>query len=182
MSRIPSYYFFNLLDSCVDKDVAPAARLDSLPDGTAWYVFHGSKANGLGQQVISEIFVVGVDTDGLMAAKPMPIKDFISKYLCQRLYYRQMTDEELRQLEVLLGPAVDNAINNYMDPKQIEMGSQMQARKDMNLEKLRNWKIARRSGSTCSTLTTVRYTTCRRAVASASCVRYAPSTTRQASM
>jgi hypothetical protein len=33
-----------------------------------------------------------------------------------------MTDEELRQLEVLLGPAVDNAINNYMDPKQIEMG------------------------------------------------------------
>lgn len=53
-----------------------------------------------------------------------------------------MTDEELRQLEVLLGPAVDNAINNYMDPKQIEMGSQMQARKDMNLEKLRNWKIA----------------------------------------
>ena len=135
-------YFFNLLDSCVDKDVAPAARLDSLPDGTAWYVFHGSKANGLGQQVISEIFVVGVDTDGLMAAKPMPIKDFISKYLSQQLYYRQMTDEELRQLEVLLGPAVDNAINNYMDPKQIEMGSRMQARKDENLRKLHQWKVA----------------------------------------
>lgn len=135
-------YFFNLLDSCIDKDDAPAAKLDNLPEGTAWFVFHGSKANGLGQQVISEIFVVGVDTDGLPVAKPMPIKDFIAKYLAQQLYYRQMTDEELHQLEDLLSPAVDNAVSNYMERKQIEMESVMRARKDQNLEKLRQWKLA----------------------------------------
>lgn len=135
-------YFFNLLDSCIDKDDAPAAKLDNLPKDTAWYVFHGSKANGLGQQVISEIFVVGVDTDGLPAAKPMSIADFIDKYLKQHLYYRQMTDDELQQLQVLLGPAVDLAVTNYMDRKQIEMQSIMQARKDQNLKKLRQWKIA----------------------------------------
>ena len=134
-------YFFNLLDSCVDKDVAPAARLDNLPQGTAWFVFHGSKANGLGQQVISEIFVVAVNTDGLPAAKPMTIKDFITQYLSRQLYYRQMTDGELSLLEALLDPAVDYAVNNYMDRKQIEMTSIMQARKDENLKKLRTWKL-----------------------------------------
>lgn len=133
-------YFFNLLDSCVDKDVAPAARVDSLPNGTAWYVFHGSKANGLGQQVISEIFVVAVDTDGLAAVKPMPIADFIRQYLQTELYYRQMSDEELQKLDGLLSSAVDIAVTNYMDRKQIEMQSIMQARKDQNLEKLRKWK------------------------------------------
>ena len=74
-------YYFSMLDSCIEKDVALAAKVDSLPKDTAWYVFHGSIANGLGQQVISEIFVVPVDTDGLLHAKPMSIKDFAATYL-----------------------------------------------------------------------------------------------------
>jgi superfamily II DNA or RNA helicase len=133
-------YFFDLLDGCIDKDVSPAAKLDSLPKDTAWYVFHGSKANGLGQQVISEIFVVAVNTYGLSACKPMTIADFTAKYLQTDLYYHQMSDHELQLLQHLLDPAVNIAVINYMDRKQTEMESILQAKKDQNLEKLRQWK------------------------------------------
>ena len=133
-------YFFSMLDSCIEKDVALAAKVESLPQGTAWYVFHGSIANGLGQQVISEIFVVPVDTDGLPHAMPMSIKDFAATYLQQQLYYHQMSDEELQQLELLLSPAVDQAINTYMDRKQIEMEGWMKVRKEQHLEQLRTWQ------------------------------------------
>lgn len=133
-------YYFSMLDSCIEKDVALAAKVDSLPKDTAWYVFHGSIANGLGQQVISEIFVVPVDTDGLLHAKPMSIKDFAATYLQQQLYYHQMSDEELQQLESLLSPAVDQSVITYMNRKQIEMEGQMQVRKDQHLEQLRKWQ------------------------------------------
>ena len=108
-------YYFSMLDSCIEKDVALAAKVDSLPKDTAWYVFHGSIANGLGQQVAAT-------------------------YLQQQLYYHQMSDEELQQLESLLSPAVDQSVITYMNRKQIEMEGQMQVRKDQHLEQLRKWQ------------------------------------------
>lgn len=133
-------YYFSMLDSCIEKDVALAAKVESLPKDTAWFVFHGSVANGLGQQVISEIFVVPVDKEGMPPAAPMPIKEFAAQYLKQQLYYHQMSEEELQQLEMLLSPAVDMSIIAYMNRKQIEMEGWMKVRKEQHLEQLRKWQ------------------------------------------
>ncbi len=134
-------YYFSMLDSCIAKEDALAAKVDSLPKGTAYYVFHGSVANGLGQQVISEIFVVPVTSEGdLYDDSFMPIAAFASKYLLSQLYYHQMSEEELHKLQELLDPAVNHAIMNYMDRKQIEMRGRLELRKKQHLDKLQTWR------------------------------------------
>jgi hypothetical protein len=134
-------YFFSMLDSCIAKENALAAKVDCLPKETAYYVFHGSVANGLGQQVISEIFVVPVSSDGYLYDEGfMTIADFAVKYLQNQLFYHQMSEEELQKLQELLDPAVNHAIMNYMDRKQIEMRVRLALRKKQHLDKLQEWK------------------------------------------
>ncbi len=134
-------YFFSMLDSCIAKENALASKVDCLPKGTAYYVFHGSVANGLGQQVISEIFVVPVSSDGYLYDEGfMTIADFSAKYLQNQLYYHEMSEEELQKLQILLDPAVNHAIMNYMDRKQIEMRVRLALRKKQHLDKLQEWK------------------------------------------
>ena len=133
------HYFQTCLDSCLDKDQAVAAKLTALPQGTAWYIFHGSVSNGLGQQIVSEFFVIPMNEDGTQAGKPVAVEDFIKKYLQKTLSTATITDDDILCLEVLLADAVDSAIDNYMAKKQSEMEKTMATKKQENLEKIENW-------------------------------------------
>ena len=135
------HYYQSCLDSCLDKDQALAARLTRLPEGTAWYAFHGSVSNGLGQQIISEFFVVPMFSDGRLGGNPVPMKEFAAKYLKGTIATSVMNEDDIRILEELLGPAVDCAVDNYMAKAQATKEFEMLTRKEENLRKIEAWKI-----------------------------------------
>ena len=140
------HYYQSCLDSCLDKDQALAARLTRLPEGTAWYAFHGSVSNGLGQQIISEFFVVPMFSDGRLGGNPVPMKEFASKYLKGTIATSAMNEDDIRILEELLGPAVDCAVDNYMAKAQATKELEMLTRKEENLRKIEEWKIEAEHG------------------------------------
>ncbi|MDE6196480.1 MAG: hypothetical protein K2F91_01275, partial [Muribaculaceae bacterium] len=127
----------NILSTTLEKDKAVAAKLASLPESTAWFLFHGSVANGLGQQVVSEFFVVPVTSDGA-PRQPISLSDFREKYLDRDLYTRDMTEAEMITLDTLLDTAVWRA-ESHMDSlqagKKIQLNNDLEAYRD----KLAKW-------------------------------------------
>ena len=140
------HYYQTCLDSCLGKDEALAAKLAILPHGTAWYAFNGSVSNGLGQQIISEFFVIPMNENGTLAGKPLSLKSFAQKYLVSTLPTSQMHDEDMEKLRTLLCDAVDEAVNNYMAEAQAEKEMEMRFRKDKNLEKIEAWRLEAEQG------------------------------------
>lgn len=130
-------HYLNILSTTLEKDKAIAARLTSLPADSAWFLFHGSVANGLGQQVVSEFFVVPVTSDG-KPLQPIPLSEFREKYLDKELYTREMTEAEMLTLDSLLDTAVWRA-ESHMDS--LQAGKKVQLNSDLEAyrEKLAKW-------------------------------------------
>ena len=140
------HYYQTCLDSCLGKDEALAAKLSTLPHGTAWFAFNGSVSNGLGQQIISEFFVIPMNENGTLAGKPLPLKSFAGKYLSTTLPTSTMLPEEMGRLQALLSDAVDEAVNNYMAAAQAEKEMEMKVKKERNLEKIEAWRLEAEQG------------------------------------
>lgn len=134
------HYYQTCLDSCLDKDQALAAKMRNLPEGTAWFAFHGSVANGLGQQIISEFFVIPLYADGRFGGQPMTMKEFSAKYLKGEMATATTDSGDIEKLEELLAAAVDCAADNYMAKVQSAKEFEMQTRKDENLRRIEEWK------------------------------------------
>lgn len=131
-------HYLNILSTSLEKDKAIAAKLTSLPDDTAWFLFHGSVANGLGQQVVSEFFVVQVTSDGAPSGQPIPLSDFRGKYLDKELYTREMSEAEMLTLDTLLDAAVWRA-ESYMDSRQANKKIQLNKDLEAYRAKLAKW-------------------------------------------
>ena len=140
------HYYQTCLDSCLGKDQALAAKLSTLKKGTAWFAFNGLVSNGLGQQIISEFFVIPMNEDGTNAGKPLSLVDFAQKHLSTVLPTSNMTSEEMEWLQILLSDAVDVAVNDYMASAQARKEMEMKTKKDQNLEKLRQWRLDAEQG------------------------------------
>ena len=140
------HYYQTCLDSCLDKEQALAAKMGTLPEGTAWFVFHGSVSNGLGQQIISEFFVIPLKKDTTAAAKPMPLRDFARKYLMTTIPTKHMTDEEMTELNALLSPAVDSAKDDYMGRIQANKAQDMKVKMEENLKEINDWRTEAEMG------------------------------------
>lgn len=132
-------YYMSMLSACIDKDKACAAKLSSIPQGTAWYIFHGSVSNSLGHQVLSEFFAIGMDMhSATLSSKPMSIANFSTQYLTGKLLTQNMIQKEMDSLHSLLEDALFEA-NSYMLGKQNELLTKMQLRKDNHEKKLQKW-------------------------------------------
>lgn len=132
-------HYLNILSTSLDKDKALAAKLTTLPENTAWFVFHGSLANGLGQQVVSEFMVVPVNADGTLSESPMTFSDFRKKYLAGQLYRSAISPVETALLHELLGEVIWMA-ENYMDKLQAEKTQHLHSSLDTYREKLTKWR------------------------------------------
>lgn len=133
-------YYIGMLTTCTDKDAALAAKLPSLPEDTAWFVFHGSVSDGAGRQVISRFFVVPVQRDGSdMRPRDMELQDFASQYLSKQLYTQPMTESEMQELHEILPYAVDNASENYMAEIISNKKAKLLIDMDKYIEKVNKW-------------------------------------------
>lgn len=140
------HYFQTCLDSCLGKNEALAAKLPTLPEGTAWFAFNGLISNGLGQQIVSEFFVIPLYQDGTLAGKPVQLKEFARQYLSGNLPTKEMTSEEMDRLQELLSDAVDEAVMNYMDAAQSRKRTEMDKKKEANLQKIEDWRLEAEHG------------------------------------
>jgi hypothetical protein len=133
-------YYIGMLTTCTDKDVALAAKLTTLPEETAWFVFHGSVSDGAGRQLISKFFVVPLKRDGSdMKPREMDLKDFSARYLASQLYTQPMNDNEMDELHKILPNAVANASNNYMDEVVSVKKAGLLIEKNKYFEKVNKW-------------------------------------------
>ena len=134
------HYYQTCLDSCLGKNEALAAKLPTLPEGTAWFAFNGLVSNGLGQQIISEFFVIPLRSDGTPLSCPLRMKDFAQQYLSGTLSTSEMNEGDIPFLEKLLDKAVDYASKDYMGTAQSRKKAEMDQKKQENLEKIEHWR------------------------------------------
>lgn len=135
-------YFNTKLSASICKDEAYVVRTRILPAGTAWYLFYGSVANGLGQSLLSKFFLVPIDvTDGHANARPISLADFIEQYPAIKgtIYSEAIDDETLAKLQEYLPGIVDEAECNYMYDRMNELSHKMDMKRESYKAKLDAW-------------------------------------------
>ena len=135
-------YMLTKLAASVPKEQAFVVKHDMFTAGRAHYLFYGSLANGLGQNLISKFFVVTMDLNRLtMAGRPCSLADFMQQHpaLSGAIYPQHTSPEELAVLQDLLDDAIDNGKTNYMFEKQDEVGKTMGKQLQEYSAKLKKW-------------------------------------------
>lgn len=134
-------YLMTQLEASVDKDVALVSRINRLPKDMAYYLIQGTVANNLGQSILSDLFVVPMHRSGGLADRPVKFADFLKEHkLNEDLYTVEITDEEIKQLELLLSDVIRFAHQLHMDQKQQKLQLEMEKEMAVYEEKMRNWK------------------------------------------
>ncbi|MFK7950418.1 MAG: helicase-related protein [Saprospiraceae bacterium] len=123
------------LQATTPKGTAYVVKTEKVPEKTTWFLLHGQYANGLGQPVIADFFVVGLTEGGTLYPKcpePIPFKDFVEQYqIDEKLFTRQTTETDIIKLQKLLPYAVRWGTEFYLKPKkattQIKMENELTA-------------------------------------------------------
>ena len=93
-------YYMTKLEASVDKDVALAAKSNHLPQKTCWFIFQAQVSNNLGQPVIADFLVVGLNLDGTVNRKPFQLNDFINEFkLNETLLTETISDQDISILQ-----------------------------------------------------------------------------------
>jgi SNF2 family DNA or RNA helicase len=133
-------YYMTKLEASVDKDVALVAKTSHVPNKTSWYVFQAQVANNLGQPVLANFLVVGLNNDGSILRKPFHLIDFINEYnLDKTMHTESISENDISTLHKSLVNAVAS-IKDYMGAEQKKLESQMESKLLEYEQKLINWK------------------------------------------
>jgi hypothetical protein len=128
------------LEASVDKDVALVAKTNRLPAETCWYIFQAQVSNNLGQPVLADFLVVGLNTDGNIHRKPFHLIDFIKEFrLHESMHTESITEIELGALQQTLVKAVAY-VTSYMSAEQKQLEVKMENKMNEYQQKLTNWK------------------------------------------
>ena len=139
-------FMMTKLEAHIDKDKALVLKSNKLPSKTRFYIFHGQVSNDLGQSVLSDFFVIGLDDDGALLVdenKWMSLADFIQKYnLNETIYNEEISDADVNSLQENVKDAVLYAKTLYMKIKQGDLSKEMIAKQNSYQEKLKSWERA----------------------------------------
>ena len=133
-------YYMTKLEASVDKDVALVAKSNRLPGGTAWYVFNAQVSNNLGQPVIADFIVVGLDLEGRLFRDPFPLEKFIDEFkLNETLHTEFISQEDVSTLHQNLSNAV-NYTSDHMDNEQQLLEGRMEIKLNEYKTKINKWR------------------------------------------
>jgi len=133
-------YYMTKLEASVDKDVALVAKSNKLPAKTAWYVFQSQVSNNLGQPVLADFLVVGLNSSGEIEKELIPLRVFISQYkLDDTMYTESISELETNMLQKNLDIAVAN-VTKYMKEQQNLLKQKMETKLKEYEQKLIFWK------------------------------------------
>lgn len=133
-------YYMTKLEASVDKDVALVAKTNRVPAKTSWFIFQAQVSNNLGQPVVADFLVVGLNTDGSIFRKPFHLIDFINEFKLQEtMHTENISDNDLAALHKLLVRAV-TSVTSYMSTEQKQLEVKMETKLNEYEQKLANWK------------------------------------------
>lgn len=133
-------YYMTKLEASVDKDVALVAKSNRLPGGTAWYVFNAQVSNNLGQPVIADFIVIGLDLKGRLFRDPFPLEKFIDEFkLNETLHTEFISQEDVSTLHQNLSNAV-NHTSDHMDKEQQLLEGRMGIKLNEYKTKINKWR------------------------------------------
>ena len=133
-------YYMTKLEASVDKDVALVAKTNRVPAKTSWYIFQAQVSNNLGQPVVADFLVVGLNTDGSIFREPFHLIDFISEFKLQEtLHTENISENDLVALHKSLVKAV-TSVTSYMSTEQKQLEVKMETKLNEYEQKLANWK------------------------------------------
>ena len=133
-------YYMTKLEASVDKDVALVAKTSRLPSNTCWYVFQAQVSNNLGQPVVADFLVVGLNSNGSIYKEPFHLINFINEFkLCETIHTESISENDLYALEQNLIKAVAS-VTGHMNSEQKELETKMENKLHAYQEKLTDWK------------------------------------------
>ncbi len=133
-------YLMTKLEADIDKGIALIAKTDRLPANHHFFLFHGQITNNLGQPVLSEFFVIGLDQEGGLIVRPMELGAFLQQYqLKDQLYDQPITDAEQQCIQHMLPDAIDYAHDFYMKQEQQKLQIRKEDEQKKYLKDLQNW-------------------------------------------
>jgi SNF2 family DNA or RNA helicase len=133
-------YYMTKLEASVDKDVALVAKTNRVPAKTSWFIFQAQVSNNLGQPVVADFIVVGLNTDGSIFREPFHLIDYINEFKLQEtMHTENISENDLAALHKLLVRAV-NSVTSYMSIQQKHLEVKMGTKLNEYEQKLANWK------------------------------------------
>jgi SNF2 family DNA or RNA helicase len=133
-------YYMTKLEASVDKDVALVAKTNRVPAKTSWYIFQAQVSNNLGQPVLADFLVVGLNKDGSMYKAPFDLGVFINEFkLDETLHTESITETDLTILHNNLPKAV-SSLEAAMKDAQKDLEQRMKDKLNSYEQKLANWK------------------------------------------
>lgn len=133
-------YYMTKLEASVDKDVALVAKTNRVPAKTSWHIFQAHVSNNLGQPVVADFLVVGLNKVGTIFREPLHLVDFIKEYnLHENLHTESISENDLSDLQKTIVTAV-SILTNYMAIEQKRLEVKMENKLNEYQLKLSNWK------------------------------------------
>jgi SNF2 family DNA or RNA helicase len=135
-------HWMNKLQAGIDRDAALVIKTNRLPQDRIFYLFHGQISNDLGQAVLSDFFLVGLDGRGdlLTQQYAISLREFVESFgIDQTLYNDDIPPQELDTLREHLDYAVTFAKLTYMLERRGYLFKDMRVKQEKFLEHLKSW-------------------------------------------